>query len=283
MTPPASAPGPHEAGVIDADARGLVVGREGIGLAAPGGFDWIGAPLRGFYVARHTRFTCLVELEGQPVLAHLPNTGRLVDLLLPGAPVVLERRRDGVGTHHDLLLIGSPRFPGGGSIWVSVDTRLPNRLVRWVVESGLWRPWQGEVSLRPEPRVGEGRLDLEVVEGYQRHFVEAKSVNLLDRTGISRFPDDPTLRGSRHLRSLVELKRQGYGAWAVFVVVREDAVAFSPYAERDPLLTEELLRAREAGVEIVALQFASGPQVRYLGTLDVLLPPPPFPGLWPIR
>jgi len=44
-------------------------------------------PLAGRFVRRDNRFRVTVEIEGEPVAAYLPNSGRLAELLAPGRPV----------------------------------------------------------------------------------------------------------------------------------------------------------------------------------------------------
>ncbi|RLC84333.1 MAG: hypothetical protein DRI79_13035 [Chloroflexi bacterium] len=44
-------------------------------------------PIAGRFVRRDNRFRVTVEIEGEPVAAYLPNSGRLAELLAPGRPV----------------------------------------------------------------------------------------------------------------------------------------------------------------------------------------------------
>ena len=47
--------------------------------------------LPGIFLSRPNRFVAYVELDGQEAVCHVKNTGRCRELLLPGAPVYLER------------------------------------------------------------------------------------------------------------------------------------------------------------------------------------------------
>jgi sugar fermentation stimulation protein A len=247
-------------------------------------FDWIGRPVRGLFRERLNRFACRVEVEGQGTKVYLPNSGRLEELLLPGASVVLEaRRKPGrAKTVHDLLLVETVAFPDAEAIWAVTDSRMPPILLRGLLERGLLPPFREVESIREEPAAGEGRLDLWVRDSTGEHWIETKSVNLVDCEGVARFPDAPTDRGVRHLRRLIKMRAGGQRTWIAFVVMREDAVAFSPFEERDPRFSALVQQAREAGVGLLAPQFAAGPSMRYLGTLEILTPPRPFPGFWPV-
>ncbi|MCI0769246.1 MAG: DNA/RNA nuclease SfsA, partial [Chloroflexi bacterium] len=70
--------------------------------------------------------------------------------------------------------------------------------------------------------------------------------------GRGLFPDAPTERGRRHVRSLMEARGQGDRAAALFVVQRADADAFAPHDEADPEFGETLREAHATGVEIYA-------------------------------
>ena len=54
------------------------------------------------------------------------------------------------------------------------------------------------------------------------------------------------------LLELVEAKKQGYGAGALFLIQIEDVNIFSPNDERDPKFGEALRFARDNGVDIFA-------------------------------
>lgn len=247
-------------------------------------YRWIEQPLKARFLERLNRFACIVELDGERIKVYLPNSGRLEELLVPGAAVMLEqRRKPGQGkTRHDMLLVESQRYPDLTPLWVGLDSRLPPQLLRWTIIHRLIPYFETPVRIVSEPQVEQGRLDLLLETETASHYVETKSVNLLDRHGVARFPDAPTLRGTRHIEALVEMQaRQGVQTWVVFVIMRPDARAFSPFAERDPRFAEALCRARDAGVEVLALSFTAGPEMGFHGLTAVRLPGRPFPGFWP--
>lgn len=69
---------------------------------------------------------------------------------------------------------------------------------------------------------------------------------------MALFPDAPTLRGVKHLHSLVQARSSGYRAAVVFVIQRDDARAFSPHDVADPVFGRALRAAVEADVEALA-------------------------------
>jgi len=85
----------------------------------------------------------------------------------------------------------------------------------------------------------------------EEYFLEVKGVTLEDK-GYARFPDAPTERGAKHLLELVEAKKQGYGAGAMFLIQLKDVNKFSPNDERDQEFGKALRFAKENGVDIFA-------------------------------
>ncbi|MCH7842820.1 MAG: DNA/RNA nuclease SfsA, partial [Chloroflexi bacterium] len=91
-----------------------------------------------------------------------------------------------------------------------------------------------------------------MLEGPQgRCYIEAKSVTLVEN-GVGLFPDAPTARGAKHLRTLVTVIEAGHRAAVVFVIQRPDANAFATSDPSDPALAEAFRTAVSAGVEAYA-------------------------------
>ena len=43
----------------------------------------------GTFISRPNRFIAHINIDGEEVISHVPNTGRLKELLYPGVPVLL--------------------------------------------------------------------------------------------------------------------------------------------------------------------------------------------------
>jgi sugar fermentation stimulation protein A len=217
------------------------------------------------FVARENRFRARVLLGGKEVSAHVPNSGRLTELLLPGREVLVrDARAPHRITDYDLLMV---RLPG---VLVSIDARLPNRLFGEALRSGKLSEFAGLSVLRPEVMLGDSRLDfLLKPEGADEWCaVEVKSVTLV-REGIARFPDAVTERGKRHLRELRRVRLEGHRAAVVFVIQRKDVRLFSPHDESDPGFGEVLREVVEDGVEAYAYNCRVSPEEV---TLDSAVP-----------
>ena len=213
----------------------------------------------GRFVRRLNRFAALVELEEGEVMAHLSNSGRMTELLVPGHPALLVARAGGGRkTAYDMVLVG---YQG---LWVSVDSRMPAALAYQALTQQALSPWAAYNGVRREVVYGESRLDLELWNSERRCLIETKSVNLVVQ-GRALFPDAPTTRGARHLRTLIQAVDSGREAAVLFIVQREDARCFSPYDEADPEFGRWLRQAAGAGVAVHAYRCKVSPQAITLG------------------
>jgi len=202
--------------------------------------------IAGRFLRRDNRFRVTVEVDGDPVAAHLPNSGRLTELLIPGrlcwlAGVDNPRRK----TRFDFLLVEH------GDLLVSVDARLPNLLFAEALADGRLQPFRAHSRFEREVWLGKSRLDFRLHGDAGVCWVEVKSVTLVE-DGVARFPDAPTARGARHLRELAAVAREGIEAAIVFVIQRADARYFAPHDQADPTFVAGLREAARAGVGVHA-------------------------------
>lgn len=206
----------------------------------------LGRLVPGRFVGRLNRFAARVEVGGRLVLAHVPNSGRLRELFVPGRRIYLtEAHRPGRKTRYDLACVRV------GRTLVSADARLPNRLAAEAIAAGRIHELAGRRIIRPEVRHGNSRFDLLLGGRGRRLLLEVKSATLVE-DGVALFPDAPTERGRRHLEKLMAARRRGFDAGVLFVIQRPDAHAFSPHWEADPQFARALCRAAEAGVRVLA-------------------------------
>lgn len=195
----------------------------------------------GRFVRRVNRFIVEVKLaDGRRAAAHLSSTGRMRELLVEGAPVMLLHRPGGARkTRWDLLLV---RHAGA---WVCVDARRAND-----VAARLFAELAG-VRVGREVRCGTHRFDFALLGPFGRAWIEVKAVTLVEE-GVALFPDAPTARGTRQVMGLVERRRAGERAAILFLVQRRDASYFAPHTREDPAFAAALAQAAGAGVWIGA-------------------------------
>ncbi|MDW7650339.1 MAG: DNA/RNA nuclease SfsA [Bacillota bacterium] len=214
----------------------------------------------GIFVERLNRFVAVVKCRGQLLHAHIATSGRLWELLVPGADLLLEKSMNpGRRTPYSLRTVLHH------GVWVSIDAQIPNRLMGRALKAGELRPFADCRFIRSEPAYGGGRFDFLLADNCGRPlYIEVKSVTLVEqKTGL--FPDAPTERGRRHLNHLATLAAEGGRAAVIFVVQRSDAGRFAPNVKTDPEFGSALRRASVAGVEIYAYRCYVEPQGITLG------------------
>lgn len=215
---------------------------------------------------RENRFTCLVKLGGRMEAAHLANSGRLETVLTPGRTVfVAEALSSTRVTGWDLVTAQV------GDICVSLDDRVPTRLINEALERKALPPFAQYTSIRREVPRGRSRLDFLLGSRSAECFLEVKSVTLV-RNGVALFPDAPTVRGRNHVESLVWARKEGYEVAMAFVIQRSDAEAFSPNDEIDPEFSRALRLALIKGLDVQAYKCHVRPnEIELAGPVPVRL------------
>lgn len=203
--------------------------------------------VRGRFLARTSRFSVIAEVAdgSEAHSCHLPNPGRLRELLVPGAELLLRPAKDpGRKTKFDVFAAVAEGET------VVVDSMVANQILGVALSSGELLEFAGYELVRTEPARGRCRLDF-LLAGEMPCLLEAKSCTLV-RDGVALFPDAPTERGRRHLQELAGAVREGCRAAVVFVVMRSGASALRPNDETDPAFGASLREAAAGGVEPIA-------------------------------
>ena len=204
----------------------------------------------GQFLSRPNRFIAHVKIGGKTEICHVKNTGRCRELLQPGVAVYcLDALSPTRKTRYDLIAVQK------GSRLINMDSQAPNAAVKqWLQSGGL-----GEISeLKPESRHGDSRFDFSFIKDGIPCFLEVKGVTL-EQDGVCAFPDAPTTRGTKHLRHLADLARQGYGTYVLFVIQMEDVVYLHPNTATDPAFSSALKEAAKEGVHLLAMDCAVTP------------------------
>lgn len=205
--------------------------------------------VEGRFKARKNRFAAIVDIYGKERTVYLPNSGRMKELLVPEARVLLSRAGSPTRkTDFDLIKVNYQNK------WVSIDSREPNKLFASAVTKNYLEAFRDYELVREEVTWGKSRLDILLNKRDSKEelfYIELKSVTLV-KNGVAMFPDAPTTRGRKHLETLTKIVESGSRAGVVFIVQRSDAHSFSPNDRTDPEFAESLRKASRAGVDIFA-------------------------------
>ena len=205
--------------------------------------------VRATFVRRPNRFQGFVEYGGEVIMTHVPNTGRVQEILLPGATVIL-RKEDNPARKTAFSLIAAYK----GEALINIDSQIPNKVVEEALLSGHIPELRKYSIIQREKTYKKSRFDflLETPEG-EKFYLEVKGVTL-EENGRASFPDAPTERGTKHINELMDAYDEGYGAGVLFVLQMANMREFSPAYEKDPLFSATLYKASQHGVKVMAYE-----------------------------
>lgn len=211
------------------------------------------------FVERPNRFLSRVSIDGDEHLSHVPDPGRLKELLFPGARVLVQPKAgEERKTKFATVMVYS------GDELISINSQLPNQFIRYCLDHG-GIPALAEWSVKKqEYTLGNSRFDFLLEKDGQEKLLEVKSVTLVE-DGLARFPDAVTERGRKHVLHLAESISSERSAAVLFLIQRSDALKFEPHWERDPKFSEALRIAVEKGVELYIYTAHIAPDSMTLG------------------
>lgn len=219
----------------------------------------------GIFLERPNRFTVIFESVGINKKAHLRDPGRLKELLLPEAKLLLRPALNPANrkTKYDVIAVESE------GIWVLINSGFHSDLAAELIKSKIVPELSSCSVERREYTFGKSRIDFlltpdtSVKEGSENEsnilaskmLLEVKGCTLVEE-GHGKFPDAPTIRGKRHLEELIKAKKEGMNSAVLFLIPREDAQIFSPNWEMDEEFSKTLEQAETDKVLIIAHSFS---------------------------
>lgn len=197
---------------------------------------------KGTFIDRPNRFIANIKVNGKAEVCHVKNTGRCKELLVSDATVYLEKSdNQNRKTQYDLIAVEKE------DRLINLDSQVVNR----VAEEFIPKLFPDLTFLKPECKYENSRFDFYVETENDKIFIEIKGVTL-ENNGVVRFPDAPTLRGVKHLKELQRAVKDGYKAYVMFVIQMSDVSYFEPNRATHPEFADELKKAQENGVKILA-------------------------------
>lgn len=212
--------------------------------------------LSGIFLKRYKRFFADIDLNGDIVVAHTANTGTMKSCLQEGYKALV--------SFHDSptrKLKYSFEMIHNNKSWIGINTSLTNQLALEAIANGTIKELQGYREVKPEAKIGQSRIDILLSNSpHEQCYVEVKNVTLVDDDNHCLFPDAVTERGQKHLKELIELKSQSIRCAMLFVVQRQDCIAFKIDQTIDPDYCELLKKAIKFGVEVLVYQCELSPE-----------------------
>lgn len=211
-------------------------------------------------ILRVNRFVAEVSVNGRAEAVYVPNTGRLSELALPGAEVLLSPISGKF--RYKILYIISEGYP------VMIDSTYSNRLFQELLLKKIVPGLEDCALIRREPAYGNHRFDFLLEKNGKNIFLELKSCTLFhDKT--ASFPDAVSQRASEHIRLLSET---GSGL-IVFLVLKEGMKRFIPNYHTD-FTFYETLKSRRDRISLMALSVEYDERLEITGVseIPVLIP-----------
>lgn len=220
--------------------------------------------IKGIFKKRYKRFFADVEVDGQLVTAHVPNTGSMKTCLEEDALCWLTHNPDPKRKLHWTL----ERMVIDGA-QIGVNTRLPNALVFEAWQKGIVPHWKKFDRAQLEVKINaQSRLDLALwnsleapptltklkapFDHFKLHFIEIKNVTMAIGS-TAYFPDAVTSRGAKHIEELLALQELGHTCEMVYVIHRENITDFQIAKDIDPTYNTALVQAQKKGLRVTAL------------------------------
>ena len=91
---------------------------------------------------------------------------------------------------------------------VGVNTHLANKIVAEGLKKNSFKEFNNLKNIQPEVFYNkETRFDFLVNKNNKKIFIEVKNVTLFRDKQISEFPDAPTTRGTKHIKTLLDASK----------------------------------------------------------------------------
>jgi sugar fermentation stimulation protein A len=204
--------------------------------------------IKGKLIKRYKRFFVDIKLDKEIVIAHCPNTGSMKGLLDEGNEVFISKNDNPKRKLKYTLEIIKVKKK-----LIGVNTHFANKIAYHGLSNNLVKEVSNSDNIKPEVFFNkETRFDFLVEKNKQKIFVEVKNVTLLRDEKIAEFPDAVTLRGSKHLKALIEAIKKGYKSYLLFLVQIQDVESFKIAKDIDKEYYKNYLLAKKAGVIFLA-------------------------------
>jgi sugar fermentation stimulation protein A len=226
----------------------------------------------GTLIKRYKRFFADIELDnGEVITAHCPNTGPMAGIYIPGNRVWVSHSNNPkrkLKYTWELIEVSD-----NGPVWVGVNTMLPNRVTKLLLEKRCIPELASYEQLKTEVSYGQenSRIDFVLTDvAGKRTYVEVKNTTWVQGQQ-ALFPDAVTTRGQRHLREMTALLPDERVCMLYFIN-RGDCLSFAPGDAADPHYGQLLRQAVAAGMAVFPCRFDVSPSgliFQGLATLDL--------------
>ena len=204
--------------------------------------------IKGKLVKRYKRFFADIKVNKEVITAHCPNTGSMMGLLDINNDVWISKNDDPKRKLKYTLEIIKAK-----NNLVGVNTHLANKIVAEGLKNNSFKEFSNLKNIQPEVFYNkETRFDFLVSKNNKKIFIEVKNVTLFRNNKDSEFPDAPTSRGTKHIKTLMDASKKGFKTYVLFLVQIENMKYFKIAKDIDNEYYQNYLIAKKSGVQFLA-------------------------------
>ena len=207
--------------------------------------------IKAKFVKRYKRFFSDHILEnGQVVTAHCPNTGAMTGVANEGITSWLSESND-----PKRKLKWTWELTQENDTIVGVNTHNPNKIIQEAINNKEIKELLNYKILKREVKYGvNSKIDIFLQDDNKVNcYVEIKNVHLSREKGVAEFPDGITSRGTKHLKELANVAKDGDRAVMLYLIQRNDCNYFKIAEDIDIEYGKAFIDALNAGVEVICI------------------------------
>ncbi|MDC0054361.1 DNA/RNA nuclease SfsA [Candidatus Pelagibacter sp.] len=204
--------------------------------------------IKGKLLKRYKRFFADIKVNKNIVTVHCPNTGSMMGLLDVNNDVWISKNDNPKRKLKYTLEIIKVK-----NKLVGVNTHFANKIVAEGLNNKSFKEFNKLENIQSEVFYNkETRFDFLVKKKNKKIFIEVKNVTLFRNKKDSEFPDAPTSRGTKHLKTLIEASKKGFETYVLFLVQIENIKYFKIAKDLDKDYYENYIKAKKSGVQFLA-------------------------------
>ncbi|MCX8056659.1 MAG: DNA/RNA nuclease SfsA [Ignavibacteria bacterium] len=195
--------------------------------------------IEGVFLRRLNRFVVECSINGKKHFAHLPNPGRLWELLFKNSKILLyENNTLNRSFKFTVAAVYKDKNP------ILLHTTENNSVAEWLLKNRLIEELRDFEIVSREKQLNESRIDFHLSNGKEELFLEVKSCTLF-KDKIAMFPDAITERGSKHLLELSNILNTNVYGGVLFLVHNYDVEYFLPEFHTDLKFAQTFLQLKD--------------------------------------
>ncbi len=174
-------------------------------------------------------------MDGETITSHLPNSGSLMEYMIPGKKVYLYRnKKNKRKTEWTVFSIEKEDHP------VFIHSFMTNTIVQEMLNNKMFEELKEWIVIKREYRHKKNRFDFLLKKDNMKMLLEVKSCTLWGKR-IAIFPDAITERGRRHI---IELSKADISGCILFIVHSPRVDYFLPNYHTDFEFSKTLYKMR---------------------------------------